>query len=493
MAIPEKDPADGSVRTPDFEVVPTVHGAFLVLTIRGRYKDDLLEVLRRNFYLQRRSLAIDVSALSGMAMPLARSFCSAPQANSKTGDQALALLNPPDALRQLLKLLGVEARFPVFVSASQLPEKPGEALARAQKYEKELAQIKHDLETNALWQFADREYCWLCPFCGEIREEVKIPSRVSVHPQAVERAWRHLHTQCRSYSAAAPQYLPREALETKVRRVSQDKFAATKGHVEELASKVGELEVVAAKSATLREGVKIAASRQRKLLPTKAPEVHGCEIAFTYRPAEEVSGDLFDFVELGDGRLAFVIGDVSGHGIEAGILMGMTKKVLAIRLCESGDPMAAVKRVNADLVKDLDRQSFVSVAAVVYDPARRLLSCARAGHCPPLLLGPRGRREFASGGLAIGMAQPGIFDAKIDPQAEAVEAGDVLILYTDGIEEAKNAEGNMFGVERIVEAVQGDLARPAGFILGSLFHSYDRFVGALPQEDDVTAICAKFL
>ncbi|HVE41651.1 MAG TPA: SpoIIE family protein phosphatase, partial [Planctomycetota bacterium] len=91
--------------------------------------------------------------------------------------------------------------------------------------------------------------------------------------------------------------------------------------------------------------------------------VTGCEIAYTYRPADELSGDFFDFVEMTDGRIGFVIGDVSGHGIEAGILMGMTKKVLSIRLSEIGDPVAAVKKTNADIVKDMDRSSFVTVAA----------------------------------------------------------------------------------------------------------------------------------
>src|SRR6185295_10622131 len=122
-------------------------------------------------------------------------------------------------------------------------------------------------------------------------------------------------------------------------------------------------------------------------------------------------------------KIGFVIGDVSGHGIEAGILMGMTKKVLSIRLSEMGDAVAAVKRTNADIVKDMDRSSFVTVSVIIFDAAAKTLRSARAGHNPPMLYTPGrgGVRKFEGGGLMIGMAQPHIFDAQLAPEVVEVQ------------------------------------------------------------------------
>ena len=485
---------DTVARTGDFEVTTAPAGPFTVVRLSGRATDELLGVLQRQVFMQVRSLAVDATGLSAISMPLARSLYYTSQALRGQG-QALVLLNPPDALRGFLKLLGAEKRIPVLLSETQLPARPADVDAVSDRLERDLLQFKKEMETNALWQFADREFVWLCPFCGEFRDDVKIASRLTVGQVALERVWRHLHFECRAYVAGQPRYRNRAELEAKVRESNEVKLSASRGRVEALQSQVAKLEEKAQWATNLEKGVKIAASRQRKLLPTRAPSITGCEIAHTYRPAEELSGDFYDFVELEGGKGAFVIGDVSGHGIEAGILMGMTKKVLSIRLSEIGDPVAALKRTNADIVKDMDRSSFVTIAVLVYDPATRQLTCARAGHNPPLLYSPANGREvrkLEAGGLMLGMAQPVRFDEQLQPESVAVQPGDILLMYTDGIEEGKNAKGEEFGLERMADVLHHESAKPGAYILGALFYEFDRFAGSMKQEDDLTAICVKF-
>jgi serine phosphatase RsbU (regulator of sigma subunit) len=480
-------------RTGDYEVLSSERGAFTLVTLRGRFTDELLTLLQRQVFMQVRNLAVDLSGLSGITMTLARSCYYASQALRGQG-KALALISPPDNFRGFLKLLGADKRIPILLSDAQLPARARDLDAAADRVEKEVAAVKRELEQNPLWQLIDREQCWVCPFCGELREDVRVP-RLNLANGPAERVWRHLHLECGAYAPKAPRYRPKTELETKVRDSNEAKLRASKSHVEALETKVSRLEEKHEWAVKLEKGVKIAASRQRRLLPTRTPDVPGCDIAHSYRPAEDVSGDFYDFVELGHGRVAFVIGDVSGHGIEAGILMGMTKKVLSIRLAEMGDPVAAMKQTNADLVKDMDRSSFVTVAAIVYDPRKRTLTSARAGHSPPLLYNPsRGPDplRFESGGLMLGMAQPSLFDAQMEPQVVEVKAGDVLLLYTDGIEEGKNADKEEFGLGRIVPTLRSEWEKPGAYILGALFYEFERFAGGMKQEDDLTAVCVKF-
>src|SRR5262245_37403336 len=493
MPLPPPVPSHETVaRTAEYEVTTDLRGAFLLITLRGRYTDELLTVLQKQLFLQMRSMAVDASGLSGMTMALARALVYTAQGLRSQG-HALALINPPDSLRGFFKLLGT-SRMPTLLSASQLPAKPAEVDAAAQKLDNELQQVRRELGTNQLWQFTDREYCWVCPFCGELCDDVRMASRVSVTQAAVERVWRHMNYECKDYLPANPRFKQKSELEAKVRESNQRKLNASIDHVTQLKTQVTQLEEKAQWAKNLEKGVKIAASRQRKLLPTKAPSVAGCEIAYTYRPADELSGDFFDFVEIGDGKLGFVIGDVSGHGIEAGILMGMTKKVLSIRLSEMGDPVAALKKTNADIVKDMDRSSFVTVAVIVFDPAARTLTSARAGHNPPMLYQPSKSaiRKFEAGGLMIGMAQPHIFDAQLMPEVVEVQPGDVLLLYTDGIEEGKNPGGEEFGVNRIEPVIQTECSKPPSYVLGALFYEFERFAAGVTQEDDLTAVCVKF-
>src|SRR3954467_543291 len=149
MAMPPPTPAHETVvRTNEYEVTTDVRGAFVLVSLRGRFTDDMLTVLQKQVFLKERSLAIDASALSGPTMALARALQYTDQA-VRARDYAFALINPPDSLRGFFKLLGGNAvKIPILLSASQLPAKPSDIEVAAVKLESELQQVRRELGSN---------------------------------------------------------------------------------------------------------------------------------------------------------------------------------------------------------------------------------------------------------------------------------------------------------------------------------------------------------
>jgi len=482
-------------RTPSYEVVTQPRAAWLLITLRGLYDDSMLGVLRGKVLSKPGSYAFDLSNLSGIAAPLVRELYFT--ANKFKGtDQRLVLVNPGEKISSLLTLIAADARIASFPTVDELPSDPRALEQQVERLEVQYEELRKNLFTNPLWQFVDRETCWLCPYCAKVVEEVKIVSRVSISKQVVDNLYRHLHRKCTGFNPNMPRFKPQADLEAKLKQINSEKFAASKMVHSALETKMKVLEDKAHLADSLEASIKIAVDRQRRLLPSKTPEIPNCEIALTYRPAQRVSGDFYDFIDMGQGRIGIAIGDVAGHGIEAGILMGMTKKVLNIRASELMDPIEAIRQTNSDIYKDLDRHTFVTAFLGMLDPAARTLTYARAGHNPPLLFNKNRRpphRKFETGGMMLGMAPGALFDRAMTPETVKLEPGDVILFYTDGLEEAKNDKGELFGLGRCTPVLEHDADRPPGYILGALAFELDRFSGALPQEDDITAICLKIL
>lgn len=484
------------VRTPDFEIATRRHGSWLIVHLRGRYVDAMLEALQNSVFKEKSSFAIDLSKLANIAMPLARQLYFLSSQLKQGGDTRLALLNPPEKFRSLLGLIAPNAKMIMFTEEDELPGDARNVEAAAARLEAEYETIRKNITTNALWQFVDRESSWLCPFCAELLDDVKVVSRVSVPQPMVEKIYRHINHRCSAYNPVQPKFQPAPLLEQKIKTTNEMKFSASVQRVETLETKVKQLEDRAQFADAMEQGLKVAVDRQRRLLPPRPPEVPGCEIALVYRPAQHVSGDFYDFIELQGGKLGLSLGDVAGHGIEAGILMGMTKKVINIRATELNEPVAALRKANGDIYKELDRQTFVTAFLAFYDPQTRLFSYARAGHNPPILYNRKRQppsRKLDAGGLMLGMSQGVVFDRAMAGENVQLQTGDILFFYTDGLEEAKNEKGELFSLHRVIPILESEFERPASFILGAVSFALDRFCGALPQEDDVTAICVKIL
>jgi sigma-B regulation protein RsbU (phosphoserine phosphatase) len=175
--------------------------------------------------------------------------------------------------------------------------------------------------------------------------------------------------------------------------------------------------------------------------------------------------------------------------------MGMAKKVLAIRLQDYQDPVEALVRANEDVDKDLGRVNFVTVFVAIYDPAKKTLTCVRAGHNPPLLYNParEGRcLQIKPGGLGLGILGTSSFEPTIQVEVVPVMPGDLLLLYTDGLVEARNKEGEQFGIERTIQALGVTYGYTSALVLSTLAGTLDGFAGNLVSEDDITALCIRF-
>lgn len=478
------------VQTPTYAIRRRKSEGFHHIRMTGKYAESLLDDLRSKVFLYKSHYSVDVSGLSGATAALVRELQDTAE-SFRSGGKRLVLIKPPDSLRSLMSIGGRKTALEIALDEEQLspksqaPDESGHSL-------RELERIRKEFQSNKQWQFIDREGCWICPYCAAVQDDVRLTSALSISSSTVERAYRHLWTKCPDYKPTSPKLRPMSELQEVLRKANGEKMIVTRGKMDKLES---ELASFKDRNQELEDSVHRASERQRRLLPAKAPEILGTEIDLIYRPAAVVSGDFYDFVPLEDGRMAFLVGDVSGHGIEAGIVMGMAKKVLQLRLQDYQDPVKALVRTNTDVDKELGRVTFVTAFVAVFDPRVGVLSCVRAGHNPPLLVHPErpGRAlELKPGGMGLGIIGRAPFEAKLERLEVPLKVGDVLLLYTDGLVEAVDKQGNQFGVERLVEVMTKTYGYPPALVMSELAGALDSFTGNAVAEDDVTAVCVRF-
>jgi serine phosphatase RsbU (regulator of sigma subunit) len=223
-----------------------------------------------------------------------------------------------------------------------------------------------------------------------------------------------------------------------------------------------------------------ADTMRRSLLPRSHPELQGLEIGEVFQPSAlvDVGGDVYDFLELGDGRLAVVLGDVTGHGIEAAADMAMAKFVfrsLAREHPEPGDFLASANDVVCDEVAP---GKFITMIYLTVDAATGSIVAACAGHPSPILVTADGTlRQVAVSGLALGIEPRQVYEEA----SASLEAGGALVVYTDGVIEARR-NGDFYGVERVEHVVCTSLRLPAAEIARAVIEDCRAFAGDLTDD-----------
>lgn len=271
-------------------------------------------------------------------------------------------------------------------------------------------------------------------------------------------------------------------------------WAITRGEAEKsLPRYIPEYVEELAQEERMKQELEIAHRVQQSFLPLKTPEFNNLDISAICQPAFETGGDYYDFIQLDDHRIAVTIGDVSGKGIQAAFYMTFTKGVLHSLCHEIDSPARLLSKANKLFYQNAPRGTFISLVYGIIDIREKTFRFARAGHNPILFKKKNATevQELQPDGLGLGLAVDQPFDRNIKEMTVAFEAGDVLILYTDGIVEALNAEHEFYGMKRMANQVLKNADRSSRQIVDSLTSEVGDFMGQARQHDDMTLLVVK--
>ena len=245
-----------------------------------------------------------------------------------------------------------------------------------------------------------------------------------------------------------------------------------------------------------KKSLVLAAEVQRSLLPQESPEIQGLDIAGKIITCEEIGGDYFDFLsgtECPGGPFGVVVGDVTGHGVDAALLMTTARAFLRMRASQCGSISQIVTEMNRHLAQDvLDTGRFMTLFYMTIDVERGDLRWVRAGHDPALIYDP-GQDDFEElkgAGLALGVDEEFAYEENIRTE---LTTGQVVVIGTDGIWEARNRHGEMFGKDRFREIVRHHAKAKANEILDAVYSELNSFTLGLKSEDDLTLVVIKIL
>lgn len=231
-----------------------------------------------------------------------------------------------------------------------------------------------------------------------------------------------------------------------------------------------------------------ASEIQQTLLPTEAPEYEGYDLAGYNLPCRTVGGDYYDFVPYKDGRLALVVGDVSGKGLPAALLMSSLQARVQMLRETNPDPGTAVTILNRSLAERCPLGKFITFFYALLDTSTGTLKYSNAGHNYPLLLRANGAVEQLSGsGMVMGLF-PAVY---YEVRETKLEPGDLLALYSDGVTEASSAKGVEFGEEGLTQFLSDQKSEPCSQIVASLADHVRRWRGSSSFTDDFTIVLAR--
>jgi len=239
----------------------------------------------------------------------------------------------------------------------------------------------------------------------------------------------------------------------------------------------------------LEEELNLAHSIQEKLLPKIMPDVPWCIVDTFHIPTKQVGGDYFDVIKLNETSLCTAIADVSGKGFPAALLMANLQSAFRALVSAQLPLNEITKRLNKIVFENTDPDKFITFFVSIYDSVARSLSYVNAGHNYPFLITRGGEiNRLDKGGLMLGVIE----DVEYQLGKEETQSGDVLYLFTDGVSEALNFNGEEFTEERLEQTLRLNLNHSASDILKNVREEIASFVGGAPQSDDITQVCLKF-
>ena len=236
----------------------------------------------------------------------------------------------------------------------------------------------------------------------------------------------------------------------------------------------------------LQNELGVASKIQQSILPTQFPAAPEYQVFGHMVPARNVGGDFFDVLRLEDGRIGLAVADVSDKGVPAALFMMSSRTLLKGSAIGLGTPGEVLGEVNDLLCEDNETAMFVTLLYAVYDPETGKLTYANGGHNAPLVVHADGSSTLLplTGGIALGVMS----DLPYRQHTVTLAPGDTVILYTDGVTEAMNAESEEFGVERLQEIFAAAHPDDSEAATMAVFEAVSAFAGETPQSDDITCL-----
>jgi sigma-B regulation protein RsbU (phosphoserine phosphatase) len=232
----------------------------------------------------------------------------------------------------------------------------------------------------------------------------------------------------------------------------------------------------------------LAGSLQTSFLPSKPPNIPGWQLSLTLKPARETSGDFYDVFPLPDGHFGMLVADVVDKGASAALYMALSLTIIRTYTAEyPTKPELVLQAANQRIIENTDGSRFVTVFYAVLDPQSGELAYCNAGHNPPLLVDGRKDgeiRKLSKTGMLLGAFE----DQTWKQGVASLMPGDTLILYTDGITEAQNEQGALFGLERLIAEVGSKDAVSTDHLQDHIIQKVHGFMGSAPQTDDIAMI-----
>lgn len=275
-------------------------------------------------------------------------------------------------------------------------------------------------------------------------------------------------------------------------RFTENDYAVFRSVAEQSAFALGNsiIHLEAIEKKRLEDELSTASEVQRILLPSASPNFEGYRITGLNVPAKIVSGDYFDFFEIDSQHLAVVIADVSGKGVPASLITAMCRSVVRANATKTLSPAEVLCRVNQQLFPDIREDMFISLAYLILKTGTGKIPIARAGHDAPLhYKAETGTAEpVQCPGIAIGIDLGDVFNKAIRNHTIELAHGDMLLLYTDGVNEASDVRGEEFGLDRLHSILVSSAPRGAEEVVAEIQNAVERFAGNVPQNDDITLI-----
>jgi sigma-B regulation protein RsbU (phosphoserine phosphatase) len=246
----------------------------------------------------------------------------------------------------------------------------------------------------------------------------------------------------------------------------------------------------AAEKKRLDQDLQVAHEIQRILLPASSPEISGWQISGINIPARQVSGDYYDYIAVDETHCGLAIADVSGKGVPASLIMAMCRSVLRSQAHGQLSAATVLRQVNAQLFPDIKEDMFISMAYAIIERDGGTITLSRAGHDAPLLYkaSDQSVSKINPPGMALGIDSGGVFNRVTGDFSLTLESNDCLVLYTDGVTEALDIEGEEFGMANVIKAIQASASEGAAGMITRLTDDLRAFVGPHPQYDDITLI-----